>query len=192
MKRSTYKMYGFSPVCKMLALAVTLAGPAATASIASAADSEPPPGARPMTAIELYTLYRDKSWRWDNGAGRMESANRRFTARVKDDKGKGKVRAEGRWMITDTGRLCLKANWHTATGTYPAKNCFAHRIDGATIYQKREPDGQWYVFRHANGRKDDEARKLVSIASVPLQRNERSDDSAEHKPIANATAKTDE
>jgi hypothetical protein len=33
-----------------------------------------------MTALELYTLYRDKSWQWENGAGLMREADRQFSA----------------------------------------------------------------------------------------------------------------
>ena len=82
------------------------------------------------------------------------------------DGDKGKSWAEGRWLVTDAGRMCLKANWHSDQGVFPGRTCFSHRIGDGTIYQKREPDGQWYVFRHANSREDDEAKKLVSADLV--------------------------
>lgn len=134
------------------------------ATTAPVAEAGAPPGTVPMVASELFTLYRDKSWQWTDGAGRMDGTDRQFTAWVEGDK--GKAWAEGRWLITDAGVMCLKANWHSDQGIFPARTCFSHRIGDGTIYQKREPDGQWYVFRHANSREDDEAKKLVSADLV--------------------------
>jgi hypothetical protein len=165
------EMHRFLSGLKTLApvvLAVSvLAGASASAaatdssvSAAPVAEAGVPPGTVPMVASELFALYRDKSWQWDDGAGRMDGADRKFTAWVDGDKGKSW--AEGRWLVTDAGRMCLKADWHSDQGVFPARTCFSHRIGNGTIYQKREPDGQWYVFRHTNIREDDEAKKLVS------------------------------
>ncbi|WP_051231260.1 DUF995 domain-containing protein [Kaistia adipata] len=143
--------------------AVAVAGPVAAAT-ASVVEGEPPAGSAVMSAAELYALYQDKSWQWQSGAGRMDSTDRRFTAWV--DGEKGKSWAEGRWLVTDGGRMCIKADWHSGQEVFPARTCFVHRIDGGTIYQKKEPDGQWYVFRHAQIRDDDEANKLVSADLV--------------------------
>lgn len=123
-----------------------------------------------MTAGEIYELYRDKSWQWDDGAGRMTGADRKFSAWA--DGGKGKSWAEGRWVITETGRMCLKATWHTEQGAFPAKTCFSHRIGNGAIHLMREPDGEWFMFRHAKIRDDDEANKLVSTDLVSQQRDE--------------------
>lgn len=136
----------------------------ATAPAASASEASPPAGTTPMAASELYLLYRNKSWQWADGAGRMADEDRRFTAWVESDKGKSW--AEGRWLVTDAGTMCLKADWHSAEGVFPGKTCFAHRIGDGTIYQRQVPDGAWYVFRHADGRADDEAKKLVSADLV--------------------------
>ncbi|MCX5570376.1 DUF995 domain-containing protein [Kaistia sp. K-TC2] len=140
-------------------MASALAG-AAAASTTAAADNGLPAGATPLSAAELYALYHDKSWQWPDGAGRMDTADRRFTAWV--DGEKGKSWAEGRWQITDAGNLCFTADWHVGQEVFPARTCFAHRVAGGTIYQKKEPEGQWVVFRHAPLRADDEATKLVS------------------------------
>lgn len=172
MRELRSKTYRFLPGLTMLApvvLAVSvLAGASATAattsSTASAEAGVLPPGTDPMTASELYALYRDKSWQWADGAGRMEGADRKFTAWIDGDKGKSW--AEGRWLVTDAGRMCLNANWHSDQGKFPRSTCFSHRIGDGAIYQKREPDGQWFVFRHANIRDDDEAKKLVSADLV--------------------------
>ncbi|KAB2684213.1 DUF995 domain-containing protein [Brucella tritici] len=148
----------------VLTLFVLLAGLGTPAGAATATADGLPEGARVMTPAELYVLYRDKNWQWADGAGRMESQNRRFTARVDGDK--GKAWAEGRWRITWSGQMCFDAKWHLDQGVFPNKTCFSHRIADGTIYQKREPDGVWYIFRHAGGNKDDEARKLVSIETI--------------------------
>ncbi|ODT17795.1 MAG: hypothetical protein ABS35_25015 [Kaistia sp. SCN 65-12] len=117
-----------------------------------------------MSAAELFVLYRDKSWQWPDGAGRMDSADRRFTAWV--DGEKGKSWAEGRWQVMDSGQMCFQADWHSGQETYPTRTCFAHRAGDGTIYQRKLPDGGWYVFRHADARADDEANKLVSADLV--------------------------
>ncbi|WP_287246281.1 DUF995 domain-containing protein [Mesorhizobium sp.] len=140
---------------------------AAPAFASSSQVSVLPEGARRMTAGEIYDLYRDKSWQWDSGAGRMVGANRHFSAWT--DGETGQSWAEGRWIITETGWMCLNATWHSEQGVFPAKTCFSHRIDNGTIYQKREPGGEWYAFRNAEVHQDDEASKLVSTDLVSRQ-----------------------
>jgi hypothetical protein len=147
-----------------LVWALTWVSTPATASRASE-----PPGTRPMTAFEVYSLYKNKSWQWGNGAGHMTDAGRLFSAWV--DSENGESWAEGRWVIAETGLLCLNATWHSRQGAFPAKTCFSHRVAEGTIYQKREPDGEWYVFRHTETREDDEARKLISADLVSQKRD---------------------
>lgn len=128
---------------------------------ASYAQDSPQPAtqARAMTAYELYVLYRDKSWQWTDGAGRMDTDGRRFTAI--SGSGRAASWAEGQWVITDRGRMCLDADWHSSTGVFPDRTCFDHRLDGQTIYQRRLPGGDWYVFKHTPAESDDEFTKLV-------------------------------
>ena len=152
------------------ALGVMVLASSAVASTTPAVEDGPPAGSSVMSAAELYVLYGDKTWQWQEGAGRMDSTDRRFRAWVESDKGKSW--AEGRWLITDSGMMCIKADWHSGQEVFPARTCFAHRIDGGTIYQKKVPDGQWYVFRHAEGRDDDEAKKLVSADLVSARLDE--------------------
>lgn len=166
--------------------AAVLAGPAMAAAT-PVAETELPAGTTPLSAAELYTLYHDKSWQWADGAGRMDSVDRRFTGWVDGDKGKSW--AEGRWLITDSGRMCLKANWHSDQGVVPAQTCFAHRAGDGTIYQKKEPDGGWYVFRHVEGRDDDEARKLVSADLVSGRLDELKPARRPSQPAAKQQAK---
>lgn len=126
---------------------------------AAAKNPTPPHDARPMTSFELYALYRDKSWQWPAGAGRLQADGRRFTAW--SGSGDKASWAEGRWTVNDRGQLCLKAEWHVVSGVFPNTTCFSHRKLGDIIYQKREPAGAWYVFKHATPANDDEFDKLV-------------------------------
>ncbi|MBB2751609.1 UNVERIFIED_ORG: hypothetical protein GGI57_002291 [Rhizobium aethiopicum] len=118
----------------------------------------------PLSAYELYRIYGDKTWVWNTGGGRFSDDGRRFVAWV-NDKGKQSF-AEGKWVVDDLGQLCMRATWTNAEGAARASTCFGHRKIGNTIYQRRQPDGNWYVFRHASVRGDDEFLKLVSMDSV--------------------------
>jgi Protein of unknown function (DUF995) len=146
------------PVACLLAVSCVLLGFGSPAAAGKA--SAPSPDARVMTSGELFMLYRDKSWQWADGAGRMEADERRFTAWT--GSGDGATWAEGRWILTDGGRLCFKAKWHSASGVAPNKTCFGHKKLGNVIYQRKEPSGAWYVFRHAKPTAYDEFHKLVS------------------------------
>lgn len=130
---------------------------------------QPSPQARVMTGYELYVVYRDRSWQWPDGAGRMETEGRRFTAVA--GSGDAASWADGRWIVTDRGRLCLDADWHAAAGTFADRTCFEHLIDGRTIYQRRAPAGDWYVFKNYPTEADDEFTKLVreDLVSVELE-----------------------
>lgn len=121
-----------------------------------------------MTGVELYLLYRDKSWRWPNGAGRMESEGRRFVAW--SGTGESASWAEGRWVVTDTGRLCMDATWHSQAEAATDRTCFSHRKHGDTIYQKKEPSGDWYVFDNPGSQ--GELEKLVGedLVSAELKK----------------------
>jgi hypothetical protein len=118
-----------------------------------------PEKARIMTAAEVYMIFRDKTWEWENGAGRMQDEGRLFKAWAQSET--GATWAEGRWSVNNRGQLCLKAVWHSKGAAAEDKTCFSHRIAGRTIYQKREPAGDWYIFRHAKPAIDDESKRLV-------------------------------
>ena len=125
-----------------------------------------PNDARVMTAVEIHKLYRNKSWQWKNGAGRFQDTDRLFFAW--SDNSKARSWAEGKWLITNTGRMCLNTTWHTNDGAYPDKVCFMHKIHSDTVYQKREPDGAWHVLRYGQPQKDkeNEDSELVAIDLV--------------------------
>lgn len=68
--------------------------------------------------------------------------------------------------------MCMRATWTNNEGAARASTCFGHRKIGDTIYQRRQPDGNWYVFRHASIKTDDEFRKLVPADTVSLKAKE--------------------
>ncbi|MDQ3558088.1 MAG: DUF995 domain-containing protein [Pseudomonadota bacterium] len=113
--------------------------------------------ARPMTAVELVQVYGGKSWMWSDGAGYL-APDRRFLAW--SGAGDTATYASGRWLVTDAGRMCFKAVWEYDGGSSPALTCFSHRKDGSTIYQRKEPAGEWYVFRHSDASVESEYKKL--------------------------------
>ncbi|WP_027997384.1 DUF995 domain-containing protein [Sinorhizobium arboris] len=128
-------------------------------SPAAAAEVAVPETARTMTGVELYMIFQGKTWKWESGAGRMESEGRVFRAWAKS--GTGETWAEGRWSVNDRGQLCLTAVWHSQSAAARDKTCFSHRTLDGTIYQKREPSGEWYVFKHAKPKSEDEINRLV-------------------------------
>jgi hypothetical protein len=134
------------------------------------ANAVPPANAQLMTAWEIYALYNDQTWVWSDGAGRMQSDGRRFVAWA--ESGASATWAEGRWIITNSGRLCFKARWQSSSGSHPAKTCFVHKQHRGVIYQRREPSGDWYVFKHTVSADGDEFKKLTSedLVSPELER----------------------
>jgi hypothetical protein len=155
---------GFSHLRKLMILgAVCLSGVA----IIGAADAKPAkgaapgaPGGRPMTAAELRKLYSGKTWLWSNGGGYMDPSGR-FYAAVGSKRATGSL-ARGTWATVGMGRMCFEGRWQAQTGSNSARTCFTHHVKGAEIYQRREPDGAWYVFRHAEAQHSDEFNKIVS------------------------------
>jgi hypothetical protein len=145
----------------LVAFGLALWGGAATAA---AEPSAVPAQARVMTALELHDLYRDKTWQWSDGAGRFQEEGRIF--RAWSGNGANASWAEGRWTLTNDGQLCLRAIWHSPGGSSPKKTCFRHKLHDGTVYQKKEPSGAWYVFKHAAPDKDDEYVKLVEQDTV--------------------------
>jgi hypothetical protein len=119
---------------------------------------------QPLSAHELYMLYRDKTWTWDTGGGRFFDDGRRLVAWV-NDKNTQYV-AEGRWTVDNYGQLCMRAIWTNKDDAVRACTCFGHRKIGAVIYQRRQPDGKWYIFKHAKPQAGDEYLKLVTADTV--------------------------
>lgn len=154
--------YGLSIWLTLLAYPLT---PVISAGAAEAV--KVPAQARAMTAAELYVLYRNKTWQWPDGAGRMQEKDRTFIGW--SGSGADARWAEGRWVLSDTGLMCLKADWYDVQAKQANKTCFRHRIYEDTIYQKKEPSGSWYVFKHAKAADSDEFKKLVAEDTVSAE-----------------------
>lgn len=114
--------------------------------------------ATPVTTEKLFKLYYNRSWLWSDGAGYFPAKKRQFMAST--GKGRKSSYAVGSWFLTDPGKLCFKAEWHSASGAAPALTCFSHREADGTIYQRREPDGKWYVFKNTPQTVDNEYSKV--------------------------------
>jgi hypothetical protein len=123
-----------------------------------------PEGTEPMSAVNLYQIYRGKTWIWENGAGRFYIEEMRFLAWLSEEGGESY--GEGHYSVSDDGELCIKATWAGAEGAAKATTCFLHRSARGTIYQKRAESGAWYVFKHEKATPSDEYNKLVSEDDV--------------------------
>ncbi|WP_163272976.1 DUF995 domain-containing protein [Chelativorans alearense] len=147
------------PRTALLAAAV-VAGLAASAFGIAAASANPNEArlARPLTSNEVYQIYANRSWIWKEGAGFFAVKKREFSAWSHE--GGAPSYGVGRWFITSPGKLCFRAEWRAMDGSAPAVTCFSHREKDGVIYQKREPDGEWYVFRQMPARMSDEYAKL--------------------------------
>ncbi|WEX74975.1 DUF995 domain-containing protein [Sinorhizobium numidicum] len=147
-----------SKLRKILLIAAFVGGLGATTPAEAAAGRPVAKNATALTHAEIHSLYGQKSWIWKDGAGYFSVRERRFTAWSKENGSPSY--GVGRWFITGPGKLCFKADWHAKSGSAPATTCFSHRKVRGVIYQKREPDGQWYVFRNAPAQESDEFAKL--------------------------------
>jgi uncharacterized protein DUF995 len=112
---------------------------------------------RPLTAKELDSIYNDRTWPWPDSAGYFRP-NKIFTAWV--HKGAKASYGEGSWFVSDQGRLCFRATWHTLTGQGTKLACTEHRTDDKNIYQRPLPNGKWYIFSHLPALPDDDIQKL--------------------------------
>ncbi|WP_425339679.1 DUF995 domain-containing protein [Microvirga lotononidis] len=135
-------------LCTFLALAPT----------AEAATPKRQPG-RVMSAEQVELLFRNKTWLWTNGAGYF-AADGSFLAWSGSSIAKSSY-AKGRWYATGDGSMCFEATWHVLSGAKGSTTCFTHRSLGQTIYQRKNPSGPWYEFRHTPVAAKDEFRKLV-------------------------------
>lgn len=129
--------------------------------------------ASPMSGDQLFAVFNNQTWQWETGGGFFAARQRAFIA-WSSEGGKPSY-GEGRWFTTGAGKFCFRAKWTSLDGAANAVTCFSHRINGNTIFQKREPDGEWYVFKHAKRTKGDEYMKLKKGNYVyhPLKKMKR-------------------
>jgi hypothetical protein len=145
-------------ILSALAILLTLGASTASAAGNGSAVAQAAQSGRALTFQELYRLYRDHSWIWDDGAGHFRVSKREFTAWT--GAGSQGSYADGMWFFPDVGRLCFRAQWNAVAGSSRALTCFEHRTANGRIYQRRLPNGEWYVFANSPRQPGDEIRKL--------------------------------
>jgi GH43 family beta-xylosidase len=129
--------------------------------------------ARPLSAKELFSTYEDRTWPWGDGAAYFGARHRAFIAW--SHSGAEASYAEGSWSASDQGRLCSDAMWHGRKGKARSTICWENRSDEKNIYQRKLPDGMWYVVGHLPAQPDDVIQKLQpgDHASEGYQKNKR-------------------
>ncbi|HEV2516785.1 MAG TPA: DUF995 domain-containing protein [Devosia sp.] len=152
---------GVSLMVAIPALAAPLgfAGRTATTKFAMGTGHGLPRGAEPLTGQQLFELYVGKTWQWAKGGGYF-GPHGQFRARTVSDN--DVTLAAGTWGVSDNGRMCFRAVWSKSSGSSRANTCFDHAAVGADIYQRRVPDGAWYVFRHGVPVETDQYNKLIA------------------------------
>ncbi|WP_245489147.1 DUF995 domain-containing protein [Mesorhizobium sp. M7D.F.Ca.US.004.03.1.1] len=150
--------------CTQLLFILALCGQMAlpgTAHAAAAKDSAPAEAntANVPTAYELQLLYADRTWVWKNGAAYFAQGNRRLEAWT-SGQDTASV-AEGRWLVTKEGKMCMELAWRSKGYTGKQnRTCYSHRIQGGSIEQRKDPDGEWYSFKRSPEEPSDEYRKF--------------------------------
>ncbi|MEX0346893.1 MAG: DUF995 domain-containing protein [Rhizobiaceae bacterium] len=114
--------------------------------------------ARLMTVDELFRTYENRTWFWKHGAAYFAAKQLTFIAWTNE---KRKTIATGTWFPTSRGKMCFRAVWESKERKTKDLTCFTHRIDDTATYQRREPDGQWYLFNSFNPRVKDPYSKFV-------------------------------
>jgi hypothetical protein len=131
----------------------------------SLAGDQPPATATALSATDITALYEDKTWMWPTGGG-YAGPGRKFSAWVEE--GGVRTYASGRWLATNSGKLCFEATWGQGKKAKLVTNCFQHvRDDEGNIYQRNLDAGPWYVFKHKEPDAGDEFNKLVAGNKVP-------------------------
>lgn len=113
---------------------------------------------RPLSQSELRAIYANKSWFWKDGVAYFAGSGR-FEARTGSKKSPNTVK--GGWAAYKNGKICFSGDWKTGEWKSFDSTCFLHKMVDGHIYQKRMPEGDWYIFKHAKTRKTDEYRKVV-------------------------------
>lgn len=149
----------FKLLIKQIALALAMTAMLfSTPATASSRIEKKVDAARDMTAKELYRIYKGRSWMWSDGGAYFRLSKREFTAWT--GRGRKSSIAKGIWYLPGKGKTCFRATWTAVEWSVGKRTCFTHKTDGRTIYQRKLPDGKWYVFKHTPVRRYDEFRKL--------------------------------
>ncbi len=116
------------------------------------------PGLGPVAPAELVAIYGGKTWLWPDGAAYFAPGGG-FVAWA--GKEAAASFAKGTWRVTPKGRVCFRANWVSRSGEAASESCFGHAMQAGDLLQRREPNGEWYVFKHREADRRDEFHKLV-------------------------------
>jgi hypothetical protein len=142
---------------RALLMALIACGGLAAAANTAAAKDRAPAQAVP-TAFEMQLYYADRTWNWADGAAYF-AQDRRLRAWTAEQ-GSTSI-AEGRWLLTNDGKMCMELVWRSKTyAATPVRTCFSHRIQDGNVEQRKDPDGGWYSFKHASDHPADEHRKF--------------------------------
>lgn len=122
-----------------------------TASLSNAASL--PAGGVPLSAAELYDMYRGKTQAWPEGAGGWYfGTDRRLSAYASKPPGSYAV---GKWYITESGKVCVVARWIWAKGSQGKgpnqKTCWAHQKVGSQIWKLNPKTKAWYQWNASGG-----------------------------------------
>ena len=146
-----------------LALLLVVCGQLALSGTARAASEENPKPAEAAvtvpTAYELQLLYSNRTWLWKDGAAYFGQAARPLRAWTSGQDSASV--AEGRWLVTKDGKMCMEVAWRTKSYKgKPQRTCYSHRVRGGAIEQRKDPDGAWYSFKRTPEDLSDEYRKF--------------------------------
>ena len=111
------------------------------------------------TAYELQLLYAGRTWIWKDGAAYFARDNRHLRAWTSGQD--TATVAEGRWLVTKDGKMCMELAWRSKGYTGEQhRTCYSHRIQGRNIEQRKDPDGEWYGFKRSPEDPSDEYKKF--------------------------------
>ncbi|MCB4771942.1 DUF995 domain-containing protein [Ancylobacter sp. Lp-2] len=152
-----------------VAMVMVGGAPAAYAQAAAPVAMKPNPTGMPsVTGIDA--LYSGKSWIWSDGAAYF-SPNRKFVAWA--GSGKDVSYVQGTWWVSPLGWVCFQGLWHANGPSGRNSTCFSHRMGPEQVmYQRKEPGGDWYVFKHAQPMAGDEYAKFKAgdLASAGMMK----------------------
>lgn len=112
----------------------------------------------PLSQQAVGSLYKDKTWVWDSGAGYFNPTGQ-FVGYLHSEG--TNYYAIGNWNTEPNGLLCFKAFWVSPGTSSLSSSCYSHRMSGKAILQKSQ-GRDWYVFKNETPDEFDEINKLKS------------------------------
>jgi hypothetical protein len=103
-------------------------------------------------------MFRGKTWQWPDGAAYFAPEGSFIAWAGREAEASY---AKGTWRTAPSGRLCFRATWASRSGEGSSESCFSHALKAGDLIQRREPGGEWYVFKHRQAVPEDEFEKLV-------------------------------